>query len=141
MCLMTAGCAVGQKSPLGPRPVDAGQEAGLEAGPDAAPADASPEAGTSDAATPSCDPIAQDCPAAEACYVMDVDLASGELETTCEAAGKGVQGAGCGAHGDCARGYQCSEGLCAQFCEPAGDLDCPVGSRCENLGAGVGLCV
>jgi hypothetical protein len=143
LLMVTAGCAVGQKAPgVDPAP-DAGAKGGRDAAADAGEAgtsDAGLDAGTADAAGPGCDPIAQDCGAGEACYVLDVDLASGGIDAACLAAGKGVQGAGCGEHGDCARGYQCSEGVCAQFCEPDGELGCPVGSRCEGLGTGVGLC-
>jgi hypothetical protein len=105
--------------------------------------------------TPECDPLAQDCPAGEACYYV-----GGDTAFACEAPVQPTGGLGdpCSVGSECDIRLDCSSdeivvgcangfGCCTAFCEIGGD-PCPMGLACEKLFAsgappgfeGVGLC-
>jgi len=83
-----------------------------------------------------CTPLPNNCPAGEACVVVQVPLASGTVTTTnCEVPGTGVPGASCAADGnpDCQAESECDisdDSVCAQFCRSASDC----------IGVGTGTC-
>lgn len=101
---------------------------------------------------PSCDPVAQDCPDAEACVLLGDPLGS-----TCIEPGAGAVGDPCEHYGECEAGTSCAAtelvdgcegalGCCAPYCSVLG-APCPDGTECVPLDESlvgyedVGLCV
>ncbi len=83
-----------------------------------------------------CDPLLQDCPVGEGCYLVDGGNAG------CETAGQVPIGSPCVAVNDCAPGGVCvyamfvpgcnGENCCASFCDLV-DPQCPMGLECTSI--------
>ncbi len=87
----------------------------------------------------SCDPLAQiGCPNGQGCFLSG----PGDLATCAPSGGGGLQ-ATCGTSAECARGYQCLQGFCAQICSTAG-VPCPGATPYCQTGPGnasLGVCL
>ena len=84
----------------------------------------------------SCDPLAQDCPKAEACYPV------GDGDFDCAPVGNGNHGDDCEFLNDCGAGLACVLDVCEPLCDVETQADCGPGT-CEPLepGGSVGVCL
>ncbi|MCI0571098.1 MAG: hypothetical protein L0Y66_10120 [Myxococcaceae bacterium] len=88
-----------------------------------------------------CDPLAQDCPASQGCYLI-------EDVSACRPEGAVAPGAPCELSADCVRGSGCFENLetgvrtCLAFCSttPGGGPSCTTGTCVQPQRASVGAC-
>ena len=90
-----------------------------------------------DADADECDPLDQDCPGADACYITDE-------ANLCGPPGTGTAGDFCEGQTDCAIGYGCvlydPYQLCVQYCRfGGGEPSCDY-LQCTSFDGEIGLC-
>jgi len=85
---------------------------------------------------PPCDPLANECPAGEGCYLLHPSGEGG-----CVVAGEVLEGNACQKAEDCVAGTMCGQHVCRRICDPTLG-DCPSPQTCEpwTESGSAGLC-